>query len=174
MSPSIEENAWQRAASFAARFHGSQMRKDGKTPYIAHPYRVAMMVRHFFGIDDETVLVAALLHDVIEDTTADFDDLLAEFGDEVAGIVAVLSKDKRKVEPERETEYLQQLAKASWKAKIIKLADAYDNVCDSRTDEMAAKAVGKARLVVDACRRQRELAGAVEHLEELFRFSDVD
>ena len=73
---------WQSAASFAARAHRGQLRKDGATPYAAHPTRVAMTVAFLFGFDDEEILVAALLHDVIEDTTVDYDDLLGHFGEE--------------------------------------------------------------------------------------------
>src|SRR5688500_19144302 len=97
------ERGWQRAASFAARFHQGQLRKDGTTPYIAHPFRVAMTVRDVFGVDDPIALAAALLHDVIEDTTADYDDLEREFGAEVARVVAALTKDMRLPEAARET-----------------------------------------------------------------------
>lgn len=69
-----------RAVSFAARAHRQQCRKDGATPYIAHPVRVAFTLLTTFGIDDEQTLAAAVLHDTIEDTTTDFDDLAAEFG----------------------------------------------------------------------------------------------
>ena len=65
---------WQRAAKLAAKYHQHQLRKDGATPYICHPIRVALTVRQEFGEDDATLLAAALLHDVIEDTTCDYDD----------------------------------------------------------------------------------------------------
>ena len=44
---------WQKAASMAARCHNNQWRKDKITPYSAHPFRVAMILRHIFGVDDE-------------------------------------------------------------------------------------------------------------------------
>src|SRR4051794_12005694 len=90
------------AASFAARAHRDQIRKDGQTPYIAHPFRVALIVRHIFGIEDGTALSAALLHDTIEDTKTDRDDLIEQFGSEVATWVATLSKDKRLPDETRE------------------------------------------------------------------------
>src|SRR5215217_2629487 len=93
------------AASFAARAHRHQLRKDGQTPYAAHPFRVCLIVRHVFGIDDPDVLAAALLHDTIEDTTTDFDDLAIAFGPRIAGWAAALSKDGRLPEPEREAAY---------------------------------------------------------------------
>ena len=86
-------HAWQKAASFAARAHDGQKRKDGRTPYVAHPYRVAMVIRHVFGCEDETILAAALLHDVIEDTTVDYDDVAEAFrvaNDRAAGAIKVV------------------------------------------------------------------------------------
>ena len=83
----MREHLWQRAASFAARAHAGQVRKDGVTPYFAHPVRVAMIVREVFGCDDEVALAAAFLHDTIEDTRTDYDDLLGAFGPRVADCV---------------------------------------------------------------------------------------
>src|SRR3954467_9177362 len=94
------------AAGFAARAHRHQFRKDGLTPYAAHPFRVCLIVRHGFGIGDPEFLAAALLHDTIEDTTTDFDDLEERFGARVAGWVAALSKDTRLPDAEREAAYM--------------------------------------------------------------------
>src|SRR4051812_34379232 len=119
---------WQRAASLAARAHAGQLRKDGRTPYVAHPFRVAMTVRDVFAIDDEVAVAGALLHDVIEDTTVDYDEVAREFGAEVADVVAALTKDMRHPKEVREAEYDKGLAAAAWQARVIKLADVYDNV----------------------------------------------
>lgn len=107
------------------------MRKDGLTPYVAHPFRVALTVRDLFGNDDPAALCVALLHDVIEDTTTDYDDLCAEFGPEIARDVACLTKDKRLPEAERETAFYEQIDRGGWRVRLVKLADAYDNLCDS-------------------------------------------
>src|SRR5438128_352105 len=82
----------QRAVSFAARAHRHQLRKDQRTPYIAHPMRVCLIVRHVFDIEDTETLLIAVLHDTIEDTTTDFDDIAQQFGPDVAEGVALLSK----------------------------------------------------------------------------------
>ena len=89
-----------------------------------------MAVACLFGETDEVILAAALLHDVIEDTNTDYDDLHQRFGRPVADIVAALSKDKRMIEPARERAYDAQLAAGPWQAKLIKLADVYDNYMD--------------------------------------------
>src|SRR5262249_44303552 len=99
------------AIAFAARAHRPQLRKDGQTPYVSHVFRVCLVVRHVFGIDDTRVLTAAVLHDTIEDTTTDYDDLREQFGDEVASWVAALSKDKRRHEDMREQAYTAELAR---------------------------------------------------------------
>ena len=119
------------AISFAARAHQGQLRKDGRTPYASHVFRVCLIVRHVFGVDDISALTAAVLHDTVEDTTTDYDDLQKEFGAEVAGWVADLSKDKRLPDDQREKAYETQLAKASWQVKVCKLADTFDNLMDS-------------------------------------------
>jgi guanosine-3',5'-bis(diphosphate) 3'-pyrophosphohydrolase len=119
------------AVAFASRAHRHQLRKDNQTPYVSHVLRVALIVRHVFDIADEQVLTAAVLHDTIEDTTTDFDDLQEHFGAEIAGWVALLSKDKRLPESEREAVYQDGLANAPWQVKVCKLADIYDNLTDS-------------------------------------------
>ena len=142
------------AISFAARAHRHQARKDGLTPYIAHPFRVAMVIRQVFEIDDLTVLTAAVLHDTIEDTTTDYDDLIAHFGVEVADCVASLSKDKRLPEPDREAAYLRQLLAGDWRVAVCKLADGYDNLSDCAVlpDAVRAKQLGTVSEYLEALR----------------------
>ncbi len=119
------------AASFAARAHRHQLRKDGQTPYSAHVVRVCLVASQVFGISDPPTLCAALLHDTLEDTTTDFDDLAEHFGTDVAGWVAALSKDTRRPDDDREAEYKRTLAVAPWQVQVCKLADIYDNLTDS-------------------------------------------
>jgi len=128
---STAERRLLEAVSFAARAHQGQLRKDGKTPYASHPFRVCLIVRHVFGIDDVDALTAAVLHDTIEDTATDYDDLAERFGETSARWVALLTKDMRMVEQEREAVYKATLAAAPWQVKVGKLADIYDNLCDS-------------------------------------------
>lgn len=142
-----------QAVSFAARAHRHQIRKDGQTPYIAHPFRVCLTIRHIFGIDDLTTLTAAVLHDTIEDTPTDYDDVQGVFGADVADCVAALTKDMRKPESQREAAYIKQLLAGNWRVAICKLADFYDNLVDSR--HLSAPA------------RSRQLQRCEQYLEEL-------
>jgi (p)ppGpp synthase/HD superfamily hydrolase len=119
------------AVAFAARAHQGQMRKDDRTPYHSHVFRVCLIVRHVFGVEDAAVLTAAVLHDTIEDTTTDFDDVEEHFGPEIASWVSLLSKDKRMKDEVRELAYCEDMHSAPWQVKICKLADIYDNLTDS-------------------------------------------
>jgi guanosine-3',5'-bis(diphosphate) 3'-pyrophosphohydrolase len=135
------------AIQFASREHHGQMRKDGETPYVSHPYRVMFLLRHVFRVEDPEVLTAGVLHDTIEDTTTDYDAVVKRFGPRVAGMVASLSKDSRLEEKVREENYLSHLAQASIEVKLCKLADTLDNLLDSREarPEFRKKTIGKAQ-----------------------------
>ena len=161
------ELMFQEAASFAARRHASQKRKDGATPYVAHPFRVAMTVRHVFGVEDVVAICAALLHDTVEDTQTDHDDLLQHFGREVADAVSCLTKDKRLPEARREEEFFARIAAGSWQTRVVKLADAFDNVSDAHDAKMLAKAIGKARKAISVCGSEPQVRRAAEALSRL-------
>ena len=151
---------WHEAAAFAARAHRDQVRKDeSSTPYFSHPARVALTVASRFGCTDDTVLASAYLHDVIEDTTTDYDDLVERFDTEVADIVACLSKDPRVIEPKRERQYHEQLATGPWQARLVKLADVYDNLADAPTDDISRRMLEKADRAI-------EIAGDGPHIAE--------
>ncbi len=165
---------WQSAASFAARAHASQIRKDGRTPYAAHPTRVALTVACLFDCTDPTILAAALLHDTIEDCNVVYDDILEAFGPEVADLVAALTKDTRLIEAEREAAYTAQLAAAPWAARLIKLADVYDNLADTNDRSSKRKAIRKARVALSLAANdsrldhaRKVLADAVESVEKM-------
>jgi (p)ppGpp synthase/HD superfamily hydrolase len=142
------------AASFAARVHRHQVRKDQETPYVAHVFRVCLVVRQVFGIDDPAVLTAALLHDTIEDTTTDFDELEERFGADVAGWAAALSKDGRLPDAEREAAYKKVLAEAPWQVQVCKLADIFDNLTDSAhlSEQQRAKTLTRTGEYLEAIR----------------------
>ncbi len=119
------------AISFAARAHDRQTRRDGVTPYVSHVFRVAMTLRHVFKVENEKILAAAILPDVIEDCPVDYDELKSKFGPDIALWVRFVSKDKRMQEKPREKAYCEQLRNAPIPAKLIKLADMHDNLLDA-------------------------------------------
>ncbi len=157
----------QQAISFAARAHRHHFRKDDATPYVAHPFRVFFVVRHVFGVDDPAALCAALLHDTIEDTTVDYDELLAEFGEKIADAVAALTKDMRLREDIREPAYDRQLKKAAWQARLVKLADVYDNFCDAQHLKTRKSIRKKAARAIHCAGAEKRLAKAVKIVRKL-------
>jgi guanosine-3',5'-bis(diphosphate) 3'-pyrophosphohydrolase len=158
-----------KAIAFATRQHAGQIRKDNLTPYISHPWRVMTILATSFGVSDPAVLAAAALHDVIEDTKVDYDDLYDEFGETVAGYVAALSKDSRLPEEEREAKYLQAIADAPTAVKLCKLADAYDNVVDATglSKKQHTKTLRKANDLLDTL--EPNLPDEARHAFELLR-----
>lgn len=171
-SMSIERYLWQEAAAFAARAHRSQMRKDKATPYFSHPVRVALTIACIFGFDDQEILAAALLHDTIEDTDTDYDDIDNAFGKKVADYVAAMTKDMRLIERKREAAYDEQLAAGPWQGRLIKLADVYDNLLDVDSDESRSKQVEKAKRIWKLTAGDKQLARArvcVERLAKTMR-----
>lgn len=151
------EAFFQEAISYAARAHRHQLRKDGKTPYVAHVLRVTLTLMHTFGCDDPIAIQAAILHDTIEDTTTDYEDIASRFGDDVARCVAALTKTMALPEQEREAEYDRRLAAGPWQARLVKLADTYDNLCDVQDHAQGVQAT-KRREALERAHRAIVLA----------------
>ena len=117
-----------RAVHLATLWHAGQDRKYSLVPYIVHPLRVMSIVRSVS--DDEAMLCAAVLHDVVEDTLATEHDVRREFGDEVADLVMWLTDVSVPEDGNRAARKdidLQHTANASPDAQTIKLADLIDN-----------------------------------------------
>jgi GTP diphosphokinase / guanosine-3',5'-bis(diphosphate) 3'-diphosphatase len=148
------------ALAFAARKHRDQRRKDAESsPYINHPILVAHVLAAEGAVTDPAVLVAAILHDTVEDTRTTFAELERAFGPEVAGLVRELTDDKSLPKLERKRLQVEHAAAASPGAKQIKLADKICNVRDI-TDTPPADWPAERRVayldwaaeVVSACR----------------------
>jgi guanosine-3',5'-bis(diphosphate) 3'-pyrophosphohydrolase len=144
------------ALALATEKHEGQLRADRVTPYVEHPKAVMAIVRDQFGVTDPEVLAAALLHDTIEDTTTDYDELAGIFGKRVASWVAVLTKDKRLPEARREKEYFDGLKRGPLPAKVCKIADSLHNLRDS-DDRKRPKAVKKAKKLLSIFKGVRAL-----------------
>jgi (p)ppGpp synthase/HD superfamily hydrolase len=151
------------AISYAARQHAGQLRKDGCTPYVAHVFRVMTILAREFGVLDDELLTAAVLHDTLEDTSADYDELEEHFGRTVAQYVAALSKDCRLPEPQREAEYTAALQSAPWQVQLCKVADLLDNLRDTRINDDPRRAQLRARLVARASQLLDALRPTLQH-----------
>jgi GTP diphosphokinase / guanosine-3',5'-bis(diphosphate) 3'-diphosphatase len=147
-----------RAAKFAADKHRDQRRKDEKaSPYINHPIGVAeVLARH--GVRDPVVLVAAVLHDTIEDTDTTGTELEREFGPEVRRVVEEVTDDKSLNKDERKARQIEKAPTLSPEAKLVKIADKISNITDvihsPPTEwpmERRAEYLSWTRAVVDGC-----------------------
>ena len=120
-----------RALVVSATAHRNQVRKGSQVPYVIHPVHVALLlIRHQFP---DEVIIAALLHDVVEDTSITLAELRTEFGEEVARLVAAVSEQKTEgAEPlpwkVRKEAQLRKLGHADRHIAAIKTADALHNL----------------------------------------------
>lgn len=158
------------ALAFAADKHRHQRRKDREaTPYINHPIDLVHILVNEAGVVDPMVLVAAILHDTVEDTDATPDELTAKFGAEVSALVAELTDDKRL--PKQERKRLQEVHApgASFRAQQVKLADKISNLRDLATRPPAEWDLERKRAYFDWCKRVVDgVRGRHAELEALF------
>lgn len=116
------------AMDLAKRAHGTQVRKYTGEPYITHPFSVAGLVKSV--TDDDDMMIAAILHDVVEDTDVAIDTIGGIFGGRVKNLVADLTDISKPSDGNRRTRKdmdLRHTQFASRDAKTIKLADLIDN-----------------------------------------------
>jgi GTP diphosphokinase / guanosine-3',5'-bis(diphosphate) 3'-diphosphatase len=119
------------AASFAAKKHRDQRRKGGDAePYINHPLEVANLLANVGKVSDYDVLIAAVLHDTVEDTETTAEELTERFGEKVCGYVLEVTDDKSLPKAERKRLQVEHAPHLSPGAKQIKLADKISNITD--------------------------------------------
>ncbi|MFX1323595.1 MAG: HD domain-containing protein [Promethearchaeota archaeon] len=136
-------------------------------PYVIHPIRVTMILRAA-GYDDfenKDLFLAALFHDLLEDTNISYEDLKKVYGDHVASIVMELTKPK----DYNKEEWLRSFNLASNEAKIIKMADRIDNLLDmnltSWTKEKQRKYAEQGLIILKNCKETNK--GLATKLKEL-------
>lgn len=159
-----------RAIAFAAEKHRNQRRKDSDaSPYVNHPIAVADVLANEGGIDDERVLIAAVLHDTVEDTDTSLRELAELFGQEVADIVAEVTDDKSLPKPERKRLQIEHAPHMSEGAKLVKLADKLCNLRDIVVSPPATWTVERKREYFDSARAVVDgLRGVHPVLEDAF------
>lgn len=159
-----------RALEFAARKHRSHRRKgEAEEPYVNHLAEVTLLLAEATGGEDPVLLMAGLLHDTIEDTATTEEELAAEFGPEVAGLVAEVTDDKSLEKQERKRLQIERASLGSRRAQMLKLADKTSNVRSivhspprNWSRRRKAEYLRWAARVVEHCR------GANRHLEAEF------
>jgi len=124
-----------KAINYAAQHHNGDFRKGTDIPYITHPMG-AMSVLMMNGIRDEDVLVAAIFHDLVEDTDVDLKMIEDKFGKEVAQMVNNASEpDKSWTWEKRKEHTINNLEKLSYKSKLVSLGDKFHNLLSIKLDQ---------------------------------------
>ena len=119
------------ALAFAARKHRDQRRKDvAATPYINHPIALARTLSVEGGITDTRTLIAALLHDTVEDTDTSIEEICAMFGPKVAEAVREVTDDTSLPKEERKRLQIEHAPHIGKRAALVKLADKTSNLRD--------------------------------------------
>ena len=159
-----------RAADFAARRHSDQRRKGAaREPYTNHLAEVAALLAEAMDGEDGALIAAGLLHDTLEDTETEYEELQAIFGADVAKLVSEVTDDKSLPKVERKRLQIETAAKKSKRARLIKIADKTSNLrtiaASPPEDWSAARSIEYidwAEQVVNRCR------GLNEKLERAF------
>ena len=158
-----------RAAAFAAERHRDQRRKGKEaSPYINHPLALAALLAEA-GERDPAVLMAALLHDTVEDTATTFEQLEQCFGAEVAAVVREVTDDKQLPKAERKRLQIEHAAGASRRARLVKLADKICNLRDIRSSPPIGWSPERRREYFDWAKQVVDrMRGTHPQLEKLF------
>ncbi len=119
------------ATIFATRKHQGQIRKDQRgSPYVTHPLAAARAIRQTGDIKDPQILVAAILHDTLEDTDTQEIEIEKQFGKGVLSIVLEVTDDKSLEKMERKRRQVVHASHLTFAARVIKLADKLVNCRD--------------------------------------------
>jgi len=119
------------ALEFAADKHRHQRRKDAEgSPYVNHLIAVTRILAAEGGVDEDAVLLAAVLHDTVEDTDTTFEELDARFGATVATLVREMTDDKTLAKAVRKQHQIDHAPGASPLARQLKIADKVANIRD--------------------------------------------
>ena len=159
-----------KAADTAARWHAHQRRKgSAQEPYINHLLEVAMLVADATGGTDTNLVIAALLHDAIEDCKVPKELIAETFGEDVASIVEEVTDDKNLAKEIRKAKQVETASTKSPRAKLLKLADKTSNLRAVATSPPVDWSVARRQAYVDWSREVlKGLRGANKKLEEQF------
>jgi (p)ppGpp synthase/HD superfamily hydrolase len=143
--PPLLSPRFEQAVCLAAEAHAAQVRRGSGVPAIAHLVAVAWILERA-GFDED-VVIAGLLHDVVEDTPTSLDELRARFGPAVAALVAhsseVKTDEQGRKRPwiDRKRDHLAALAGAPVEARAVVLADKLHNLLSIRADLEAGRPI---------------------------------
>src|ERR1700722_6715810 len=117
------------AADFAARRHIAQKRKGARQePYFNHLAEVAALLAEATDGSDAALVAAGYLHDTLEDTPTEYEELVSHFGGDVADLVAAVTDDKSLPKAERKRLQIVHAAAAKPRPRLLKIADKISNL----------------------------------------------
>ncbi len=159
-----------KALSFAALKHRDQRRKNVEaSPYINHPIDLVNVLVNEGQVANPDIIVAAILHDTVEDTDTSFAELETHFGKVIADIVCELTDDNRLQKKERKQQQIDHAAHASDQAKQVKLADKICNLRDMCSAPPAGWDLDRRREYFDwSLAVIDQVRGAHDQLEAIF------
>jgi len=159
-----------RAIAFAATKHKDQRRKDeAASPYINHPVALVDLLVHEGGVTDLATLVAAVLHDTIEDTQTTSEEIQAVFGAVICTIVNEVTDDKALGRSACKQAQIDKAPNLSREARAVKLADKICNLRDVATNPPAGWETERRQAYFDWAKQVIDgLRGHHSLLEDLF------
>jgi guanosine-3',5'-bis(diphosphate) 3'-pyrophosphohydrolase len=166
-----------KSLDFAARRHRAQFRKgEDKIPYINHPIQVANLLANYADEKDPSLLAAAILHDVIEDTVNSTEErselaeeILMEFGEKILSITLEVTDDKTLAKEKRKLLQITDANDKSDNAKKLKIADKIMNIRDITSDPPSDWSLGRIIAYLDWSEKVvAGLRGVNNKLEKLF------
>jgi GTP pyrophosphokinase len=153
----LNELALDSAIDFAEQMHKGQVRKGNQKPYVVHPKAVYSILKSF-NVKDKVLLIAAWLHDTIEDTSATYNIIKRKFNKEVAELVKQLSSSEKGISKFGKPEYLlHKMLKISKNALTLKLADRLHNVTDIMSMSNSENIYNQTLYIIDGLKEKRTL-----------------
>ncbi|MFV0388522.1 MAG: HD domain-containing protein [Pyrinomonadaceae bacterium] len=158
------------AIDFAAKKHRFQRRKGpNDEPYINHPIEVMKFLSTVGEIEDLDVLIAAVLHDTVEDTNTTKEEITEKFGSRVCGFVMEVTDDNNLPKAARKQAQIDKASQLSAGARLIKLADKISNIEDIRDNPPVGWSVERCQeYLVWSEKVVARIRGANKNLEEYF------
>lgn len=158
-----------QAISFSAKKHRNQRRKGGDgEPYINHPLEVAHLIANIGKVTDYDILMAAVLHDTVEDTDTSAEELTELFGENVCKMVLEVTDDKSLPKKRRKELQIEHAPHLSIGAKHVKLADKISNVRDILHNPPDWSKETKVNYIIWAGKVVDGLRGVNQSLEDYF------
>jgi len=145
------------AIKFAERHHRGQERKGSGLPYVTHPVAVSyLLAKYKVSRHLEALIIAAILHDIFEDTKVTFSQVQRKFGPLVASLVLELTNDPEQIALLGKLEYQTRklIGISSW-ALVVKLVDRLHNISDRPSARMVTDTIQ----MLTTLRERRRLSG---------------